>query len=150
MIAYKDDDEIFQTNGESKMMPILVDFLRRRNWIREDTLLARELPINGRRVDLAVYTRSKVSSAFELKIGGFSRVLEQAHYNRLSFHRSWIVVPNLPRQQNLAEARKFGIGVIVIEDDIVKTILHPARSSADRVSRLRVEDRFLEMGALHA
>lgn len=131
------------------MMPILVDFLRRRRWVRDDTLLARELPINGRRVDLGVLTRSGTSSAFELKIGGFGRVLEQAHYNRLSFHRSWIVIPNLPRPENVDEARKFGIGIIVVEGEAAKIVLRPGTPSAERLSRLRVREKFLELGDHH-
>lgn len=127
------------------MMPDLIDFLRKRLWVRQDTLLVRELAVNGRRVDLVSFTRTRVTSAFELKVGGFARVLEQAHYNRQAFDRSWVVVPSVPKAINLAEAEKFGVGVIVIAPERVSAILHPGRPAYDRNARQRVRAQLLEM-----
>lgn len=145
MIAYVDHDVAFQTAGESQMMPALVAFLRRRNWVRNDTLLARELPVNGRRVDLAVLTRSRVVSAFELKMGGFGRVLEQASYNRLTFDRSWIVVSGEPRASNVSQAEKYGVGVIVVSAGRPRIIVRPGSPIFDSRARRRVLARFDEM-----
>lgn len=142
MIAYLDQDVAFQTEGESRMMPTLVQFLRKRHWVRSDSLLARELPVNGRRVDLAVLTKSQVASAFELKIGGFNRVLEQAVYNRMTFDRSWVVVSGVPRATNVAEAAKHGVGVIVISAGHPKVLVSPGQPIFDRQARLRVLARF--------
>ena len=145
MIAYLDHDLAFQTDGESRMMPTLVDFLRRRQWVRSDSLLARELPVNGRRVDLAVLTKSRVASAFELKIGGFGRVLEQAVYNRMTFDRSWIVVSGEPRAANVAEAAKYGVGVIVISSSCPRVLTRPGQPIFDRQARQRVVTKFDEL-----
>ena len=145
MITYLDHDVAFQTSGESQMMPALVSLLRRRKWVRADTLLAREFPINGRRVDLAVLTRSRIVSAFELKMGGFSRVLEQAVYNRLTFDKSWVVVSGEPRSSNLSEAERFGVGVIVVSGGQPRVILRPGRPIFDPRARLRVLARFAEI-----
>ena len=70
--------------GESRMLAPLIQWLEARRWVREDSVVALEMPLSGRRVDLVVLTRSGALSAFELKLGGFSRVLEQAVYNRRS------------------------------------------------------------------
>jgi hypothetical protein len=142
VIAYLDNDLAFQTEGESGMMPTLVDFLRKRQWVRSDSLLAREFPVNGRRVDLAVLTKSQVASAFELKIGGFSRVLEQAVYNRMTFDRSWVVVSGEPRATNVAEAAKYGVGAIVISSGHPRVLVRPGQPIFDRHARLRVLAKF--------
>lgn len=142
MITYLDNDVAFESNGESRMMPLLVNFLRKRRMIRPDTSLIRELPINGRRVDLAASTKSGIISAYELKIGGFGRVLEQAVYNLNAFDNSWIVVPTRPRQQNLHEAAEYGVGVIVVSDTSTDILIRTGESSCDREARRRVRLKF--------
>lgn len=146
MIAFAPNDRAFETEGESRMAPPLVDWMKRRRWLREDSIVVRELAVNGRRVDLVTMTRSGVLSAFELKLSGFSRALEQAFYNKRIFDRSWIVVGNMPRPINLEEARRFGVGVIVVVDQRPKVILRPGPSSFDIQMRSRVRHRLLQIG----
>jgi hypothetical protein len=108
------------------LLPPLLELLRRRRWISASTRVRTEFAWNGRRVDLATITSTGRTAAYELKIGSFGRVLEQAMYNRLSFERSWVVVSSVPRPANLAEAAEHGVGVIVLRPDA--QILIPAAS----------------------
>ncbi|CCE76640.1 hypothetical protein CMN_02709 [Clavibacter nebraskensis NCPPB 2581] len=138
MIAYAEMDDAFNTTGEARMMPPLVEYLRRLNWIRTDTTIVRELPVHGRRVDLVTHTRSGVLSAFELKLNGFGRALEQATYNRTGFDRSWMVLPATPRQRNIEEAESFGVGIIVIGPQGGEVVRRPQASVANKSARLRI------------
>ena len=138
MMVFAEGDPDFLTEGESKMMPHLVAWLRRVRWVRNDSVVVREFPINGRRADLITMTRSGVISAYELKLGGFGRALEQAVYNSYSVDRSWMVVGSEPRADNLREATKFGIGVIVIRDCIPRIVVRPSCSGVDEGAKTRV------------
>jgi hypothetical protein len=100
--------------GERSMLPTLVEMLVASGRVRPDTRLVTEFAWRGRRVDLATLTRHGVSSAYELKMGSFARVLEQAIYNRLSFDRSWLVVDAVPSASNLEQAKRQRVGVIVV------------------------------------
>jgi hypothetical protein len=132
VMAFVDDDLAFDTLGESRMMPHLVDWLRLKRWLRPDSVVVREFPINGRRVDLVTMTRSGVLSAFELKLGGFARVLEQAAYNRQNFDKSWIVV-----------------GIIVVTGAKPTVLLRPGSPDFDWQSRYRARKRLMEIGEIH-
>lgn len=146
MMVFVDNDVAFDTQGESRMMPHLVDWLRGMRWLRPDSVILREFPINGRRVDLVTMTRSGVTSAFELKLGGFSRVLEQAAYNRHSFDRSWIVLGAMPRPGNILEAAKFGVGIIVVTDEKPVVVIRPGIADCDLQVRARVRKKLKKMG----
>mgnify|MGYP000933928483 CR=1 FL=1 len=136
--------------GESRMLPYLIDYLRKVGWAREGSLMVQEFPVNGRRVDLALLTRSGKSSAFELKESGFARALEQAAYNRHSFDRSWVVVPAKPLSRNLDSARTFGLGVLIVSDDgNVKVATRPSESVADPTMRMRARSRMYGIGGDH-
>ena len=147
MIVCSDESYfIHQGNGESRMLPQVVEWMQSIRWVRSDSLVVREFPINGRRVDLAVMTKSGLLSSFELKLGGFSRVLEQASYNQLSFDRSWIVVGSIPRRENLKAAEHFGIGVIVCNGEAPEVLLRPGAPNVDADLRSRLQGRMLRIG----
>lgn len=135
-----------EVSGESRMLPVMIDWMRNLRWVRADTVLVPELPVNGRRVDLAVMTKSGTLSSFELKLGGFGRALEQASYNQLSFDRSWVVVGGMPRNENLLAARTFGIGVIVCSYSTPRILLRPGKPDPDANLRARLQERMLRMG----
>lgn len=134
--------------GESRMLPGLIAWLKNPGRTDEDALFVQEFPINARRVDLAVMIGSGQLSSFELKLGGFARVLEQAAYNQLSFDKSWIVVGSTPRAENLAAAREFGIGVIVFNSEYPEVLLHPGFPKTDRSLRARLHERMIRIGDL--
>jgi hypothetical protein len=109
--------------GESKLLRPLLDWLQRRGRIGVDARIAAELPWFGRRVDVATMTRTLRTAAYELKLGGLGRAMEQASYNRVAFDRSYIVTGAVPRQKNITLAGDHGIGIIVVRDDAVVEIL---------------------------
>lgn len=149
VMLYMEDDVAFDTSGESRMMPPLVEWLRSMRWLRADSVIMRELPVNGRRVDLVTMTKSGVMSAFELKLSGFGRVLEQAIYNRQTFDRSWIVVGNHPRQSNVDQAQRFGVGIIVVTGSEPTVLLRPGPPICRGQSRQRARRRLMENGDIH-
>jgi hypothetical protein len=149
MMLFLDDDKVFDTDGESRMMPPLVGWLQRKRWVRADSVVMREVPVNGRRVDLVTMTKSGVMSAFELKLGGFGRVLEQAVYNRQTFDKSWIVIGNHPRQANLDQAERFGVGIIVVRESNPAVLLRPGSAVCGGQSRQRARLKLMESGVIH-
>lgn len=126
-------------DGEAALLPTLIRWLVATGRVREQTRVAHEVPWLGRRVDLALLTGRGVATAFELKIGRLQRVLEQAAYNRASFHRSWVVTGNRPRSEGLRWALELGVGLLVVQHDDVVPVMAPATRSPhpDAVRRLR-------------
>jgi hypothetical protein len=119
------DPRVFN-EGEAALMPTLVRWLVATGPVRSRTLVAHEVPWLGRRVDLALLNQRGTTTAFELKIGRLQRVLEQAAYNRSSFHRSWVVTGNRPKVEGLEWARELGLGLIVIQHDVAVSLVPPA------------------------
>lgn len=126
-------------DGEAALLPILMRWLVGTGRLRTRTQVAYEVPWLGRRVDLALLTSRGVTTAFELKIGRLQRVLEQAAYNRLSFHRSWVVTGNRPRPDGLRWAHELGLGLIVVTGDLVIPLVEPANKDPHpaTIKRLR-------------
>jgi hypothetical protein len=136
-----------KTRGEAWMLEPLKDALRRRRWITNSSVCVEEFAINGRRVDFAYMSTGRRSSAFELKIGNTGRVLEQAMYNRLSFDRSWIVVDRLPGPLRRAEARRMGIGIIVVNStNLISIHARPGEPQWDAHLHARLTQRLLLVG----
>lgn len=131
------------------MLHPLIEWLTSRRWVRSDTVIVEELPVNGRRVDLSVLTRSGSLSAFELKIGGFGRALEQAYYNRRLYDRSWVVVSAVPRNSNLYEAELAGVGVIVFRQQTFEVLVQPGRPVHQLLSRQRLATKIRERSVNH-
>lgn len=126
-------EDLYTKNAEeAQLLPPLLDMLARRRWISESTMVHNEFAWNGRRIDVALLGQRNRTAAFELKLGSFGRVLEQAMYNRLSFDRSWIVIDGLPRPSNLDYAAVNGVGVIAITGTsrvLVQAQLQPVSSA---------------------
>jgi hypothetical protein len=111
--------------GEAALLPALMRWLITTRWLGDQTQVAREVPWLGRRIDLALLNGRGIASAFELKIGSFQRVVEQAAYNKSSFHRSWIVTGNRPRPEGLRWASELGLGLLVVQGDTVLRLRNP-------------------------
>jgi hypothetical protein len=107
--------------------------------LRDHTRVAYEVPWLGRRVDLALLTSRGLTTAFELKVGRLQRVLEQATYNAASFHRSWVVTGNKPKPDGLRWASELGIGLLVVQHDVVTAYASPTaqRPHPSVAARLR-------------
>lgn len=131
---------------QARLLPPLLASLKSRRWIDSEALLAIEMPWNGRRVDLAVLSRSGVASAFELKVGSFHRVLEQAMYNRLAFDKSWVVVSERPLPKNLEQAIENGVGVAYVSSGL-KILTPAARQDPNDLIRRRLLAAFEKVRA---
>jgi hypothetical protein len=135
-----------ELRGESRMLTPLLSWLEALRWVREDSVIGVEVPVHGRRVDLVTLTKSGTLSAFELKLGGFSRVLEQSVYNTRSFDRSWMVVSHRPKVVNIEEAQRFGVGILVVSNDSVTLVSRPNSLRVDQVARARIRTRLRKLG----
>jgi hypothetical protein len=124
--------------GEAALLPHLVGWLIATGRIRSRTRVAYEVPWLGRRVDLALLTARGTTSAFELKLGGLQRVLEQASYNELSFHRSWVVVGNRPQSTGLEWVRRLGLGLILVCPPSVALLVPPRGALPNPIIAKRV------------
>jgi hypothetical protein len=130
--------DAFLPQGERMLLEPLLAWLRSTRRINPETRVAVELPWFGRRVDLATLTKTRRTAAYELKLGGLRRALEQASYNRVAFNRSYVVTGSLPRRENMELAAEHGIGIIVIRGGLVREILDSpsARTMPELRSRL--------------
>jgi hypothetical protein len=120
------------------MLPALMRWLVATGRLRSRTSVAHEVPWLGRRIDLALLTSQGMTTAFELKLGRLQRVLEQAAYNRASFHRSWVVTGNRPQAQGLLWAQELGVGLVVVQHDEVTQLITPAPPSPNPVASKRL------------
>ena len=123
---------------EAHLLPPLLSWLEDRRRVRADTLIARELPWRGRRIDCVTLTSTLVATAYELKVKQTARVLEQAAYNRLAFDRSYMVTVCRPSGRYLADARAAGVGVILARADGMVLLSESPRRRPDPHSRERV------------
>jgi hypothetical protein len=121
------------------MLDPLSEWLRRTGRLGQATAVAYELPLMGRRVDLALVTGRGVTTAFELKLGNISRALEQAAYNRSSFHRSWVVTGNRPRQSAIDWAIQLGIGILYIQEREVSVTVPAVHHQPNIVAARRLQ-----------
>ena len=136
---------------ETAMLPVLLDWLRTSGRVREGSVIAEELPWFGRRVDLAVLTRSGVLLSFELKLQHNRRVIEQAARNALTFDRSYVVTGARPGVELIQLARELGLGIVVMTANgaelLAASVSRPLAFGAVR-SRLRsaIRGRGVEIG----
>jgi hypothetical protein len=124
--------------GEARLLRPLLRWLWESRRINEGTHLSLEFAWYGRRVDLATLTRTRRTTAYELKIGGVGRALEQASYNRLAFDRSYIVSDSFPRRENRDLAAEFGIGLIVVRGDVIRKVLESPVQGVSKSVRSRL------------
>lgn len=119
---------------EDLIEPFLAWLIKSRR-VRMNTIVLREMPWYGRRIDVATLTATGRSTAYELKLRNTQRAIEQAANNKLAFHRSYAVVHCRPSEPNVALALRNGVGVIVVRDGHHKVLLQSPSDSPD--SRLR-------------
>jgi len=133
--------------GERRLQAPLLSYLEGRGWVHHDTLIVHELPWHGRHVDMVTRTKGGSLTSYEFKLGSFSRVLEQAIYNRLSFDRSYVVVAAMPRVQNFALSERYNVGIIIVDQLSVKCLLRSPLLRAERTLRDRLSAKVLAAGA---
>ena len=122
-----------ETNaGERWLERPLLKWLKAKRWLREDTIVSREVPWMGRRVDLATLTRSGRTTAYELKIRDNRRALQQAAYNKLAFDRSYVVTETEPMQVSKTLAQEVGVGFILVRRDGATRVIQRSSTYAPR------------------
>jgi hypothetical protein len=133
--------------GERRLQAPLLSYLEGRRWVRADTIIVHELPWHGRHVDMVTRTRGGALTSYEFKLGSFSRVLEQAIYNRMSFDRSYVVVASMPRHHNLELSEYYNVGIIMVDRLRATCLLRSPLVHAERVLRERLSAKILAAGA---
>jgi hypothetical protein len=125
--------------GERKMVASLLRWLLNVGWLGSATMAAYEVPWRGRRIDLVMTNGRGQLTAFEFKIDGTRRVFEQAMYNSISTHRSFVVSAVRPSVEYQALAEEHGLGLIVVNGkvDLVRrsTLRAPDASLARNLRR---------------
>lgn len=104
--------------GERRMAAALLRWLVSAGWIGSASRAAFEVPWRGRRIDLVTITGRGRLSAFEFKLGGTRRAFEQAMYNSISAHRSFVVSGSWPSVEYRDLARAQGLGVFVVNGSV--------------------------------
>lgn len=111
-----------ESNGEARLVNPLLEWLQQRRRVRSDTIILREFPWFGRRVDLVTFTCSGTATAYELKLKNNKRGIQQASYNKLVFDRSYVVTLSEPTTENMKHARDLGVGFIVFNNESVRLV----------------------------
>lgn len=125
------------------MYPPLLQWLTARRQLNSDSVFATELPWHGRRVDLAVASKSGPTSAFELKLSHNRRALEQSYLNTVTFDRSYLVTATALGADNLQRAASVGVGVVVcnLRTSHLRLIVPPRVGRVDSKVRARLREQ---------
>lgn len=127
---------------ETVLLQPLLAFLHSTNRVNGQCTVKRELPWNGRRIDLATITKSLTTAAYELKLSSITRAIEQASYSRLSFDRSWVVTQGKVGQSALDEAARLGIGIMSLQAGKIRIVISAKRQPrTSRTIRRRLIDQ---------
>ena len=127
-----------EISGENKLEKPLLDWLERRRWLRGDAIVSRELPWLGRRIDLAILSRSGRTTAYELKLRNNKRAIQQAAYNKLAFDRSYVVTLSEPTNTNKERALQVGVGFILLQNGRTRVIQHSSQELPRPTVRARL------------
>jgi len=100
---------------ERELIHPFVAWLASNRRVGPGSVVVEELRWSGRKVDLATLTGANRATAYEFKLNGTKRALEQAAYNGLAFDRSYVVTAVRPSETSLRMAAEVGVGVIVVE-----------------------------------
>jgi hypothetical protein len=136
-------------NGEGKLERPLLAWLERHGRLRDDTIVSREFPWLGRRVDLATLTRSGRTTAYELKVRDNRRALQQAAFNKLAFDRSYVVTESEPTETNKALAREVGVGFILLRNGSTRVIQQSSTEAPRPTLRRRLVHAIRSREAMH-
>lgn len=122
---------------ERHLLEPLVAWLARSRRVGCRSILVDELFWSGRQVDLVTLSSTNRTTAYELKLNGTKRALEQAAYNRLVFDRAYVVTVAKPKPESLRVAAQAGVGVILITHHGASVLMESVRSTTD--PRLRTK-----------
>lgn len=129
---------MIESSGEARLEIPLMEWLQRSRRVRSDTVILREFPWFGRRVDLVTLTCSGIATAYELKLNNTKRAIHQAGYNKLVFDRSYVVTLSHPTPMNLKHAHDSGVGFIVLTNNTMRLVQESPLDRAHRTLRHRL------------
>jgi hypothetical protein len=137
--------------SERQLYSPLCCYLARRRWVGDGTVVAEEVPLAGRRVDLAALTRSGRLLSVEFKVRDSTRALWQATLNTHFFDRSLVVMGSGVSGVLLARATQCGVEVITLTDSGFRRSASGGQRRTDPKIRQRVigkiRDRSMDWGA---
>lgn len=132
--------------SERELYAPLCTYLGRRNWVGVGTVVAEELPLSGRRVDLAMVTRSGRLTSIEFKLRDTGRALWQATLNTHFFDRSLVVMGTGVSHALLARAAAAGVEVITVSDVTIRRSVALRSHKPDPKVKRRASQRIHERG----
>jgi hypothetical protein len=121
--------------GERNMVAGVLRWLLNIGWLGSATLAAFEVPWRGRRIDLVTTNSRRQVTAFEFKMDGTRRVFEQAMYNSISTHRSFVVSGARPSHDYQALAKAHGLGLIVANGQVDLLLRSTLNTPDSRLAR---------------
>lgn len=129
--------------SESDLYEPLLQWLVARRQLNDESVLATELPWHGRRIDVALASKSGATSAFELKLSHNRRALEQSYLNTVTFDRSYLVTATTLGAENLSRAAAMGVGVVVCSLPVgqVRLVVPPRVGGVDPRVRTRLRQQ---------
>ena len=129
--------------SEHELLQPMLDWLKRRRWVLDSTIIRPEFPWQGRRVDLVTLTSTGICTAYELKLDHSRRAIEQGSLNALSFDRSIIVMAARATPRTLEHVRVLGLGFLFVDLDQrnVEMTAWPRKRVIDRTVRKRVREK---------
>lgn len=135
--------------SESDLYEPLLQWLVARRQLNDESVLAIELPWHGRRVDVAIASKSGATSAFELKLRHNRRALEQSYLNTVTFDRSYLVTATTLGAENLGRAATMGVGVVVCSLRLrqLRLIIPPRVGGIDPRVRTRLRQQIVRRRA---
>ncbi len=116
--------------GERRMAAGVMQWLTRARWIGKETRVAFEVPWRGRRIDLVLLHSRNRLTTLEFKLSNVTRAFEQASYNRLAAHRSFVVLGHEPSEASRLVAKDLGLGLIIVNGR-VSLGQRPGREACD-------------------
>lgn len=123
---------------ESEMLDPLIRHLERSGRVKGDTISAAEFRWFGRRVDFATLSRTRRTTAYELKISNNFRAVEQAAYNKLAFDKSYIVTATEPSKKVVDFAEEEGVGILVLTRNSIKFHLKSSNEDVPKCLRKKL------------
>lgn len=133
--------------SEKQLQEPLLAWLKKNRRLGSGSVAFEEFPWFGRKVDLVTITQTRRVTAYELKLNGFRRAVEQAAYNRIAFDRTYVVTAANPTQENVALAVEAGVGIIVFGPDGITEVATSPLRRATRPIRQPLLAKLREIGS---
>jgi hypothetical protein len=136
--------------SEQNLIDTLIKNHVRFPWQTNELFYQTEVKVTANRVDVVYFEKknnSEIGSiiAIEAKLHDWRRALQQAHRNKLFADRVYVALParfSSAAITNIAEFRRVGIGLIVVDENESRIHFHPYRNnskSPTHVSRVKMK-----------